>query len=106
MTVFVCQIEQLDAYFAGKPIPCPTCGERLNDTDPDAIFGHLLLHEPSSDRRADVTRAIANLRGWEHWLAAVRAHLRASMVERMSHDPELFAQLQRDGIIVKVSGKG
>src|SRR5215470_5245267 len=76
-TLYICQIERLDAWFGGRPIMCPCCGEQLSNTDPHAIVGHLLLHEPSAEERAAVTLAMANMRGWKHLLAAVKANLRA-----------------------------
>ncbi len=104
--VYYWDLSRLDELSARQKITCPACGERLSAADGEALIQHLLQHDQSPERRRELERALSLYRNWETLPEETRNYYRAQIVRSVRSDPAEFEQLQREGVVTKIAGKG
>jgi hypothetical protein len=97
--VFRWDLERLDQWSAQQGRDCPRCGARLDPAQHEAVVRHLMGHERSPERRAELERALALFRQWDTLPAAVQAAHLAPVIHGLRADPRTFARLRREGVV-------
>ncbi len=98
----VWDLQALDAWSARQSISCPRCGERLDPTQPEGIFVHLLLHDWPPEKRAWLEQKLAILSNWDNLPVEIQRALIAPTIVQMRNDPGQFEELQRAGVVAPV----
>lgn len=98
-------LELLDAWSARRPAPCPWCHEHLNPAQPESMISHMLLHGLSPETRADLEQLHAIMRNWDKLSVEAQTLLLSPSISGLRNNAATFEELQRMGIVTRVSGE-
>lgn len=93
---------KLDEWSARQRIECHFCGLRLDPTQGEAVLEHYLSHPLSAQERRDVEIGLAICRNWDNLSVQFRDSLLRKTVDKWSQNPELVAELEREGVVTRV----
>ena len=104
--VFLLDQALLEHWATRQWLTCRVCGERFSAGNLEAVIQHPLRHDDSPDTRSSIQRALADLRNLKRLPEAVKQEHMAWVIRRLASDPAAFKRLQREGVIVRLAGRG
>ena len=105
-TVFYWDLAVLDDWVTRQPAACPRCKKSLDPTKPEDMIDHLLVHEHPPDLQIELEWARVMFHNWESLPAEFKKQLRIQQVHRLRANSAKFTELQRQGVVARIAGRG